>query len=81
MFALGTLFYLGLMLLNAVAVLHEQRFLSKIGWSIEQLSGFHDANQEVKLRIIHLISAIRMLLRIPLIFVNSMVIIYEIILG
>ncbi|KAJ1982163.1 hypothetical protein H4R34_001798 [Dimargaris verticillata] len=63
MFALGLLFYLGLLLLNAVAILNEQRFLARIGWSSGQATGFPDPNQSIKARLVNLISAVRTLLR------------------
>ncbi|KAE9967788.1 hypothetical protein BLS_006172 [Venturia inaequalis] len=32
-FGLGSLFYVGVLLVNAIAVLSEDRFLARIGWS------------------------------------------------
>ena len=36
MFGLITLFEAGLLFLNAIAVLHEERFLRKFGWADDQ---------------------------------------------
>ncbi|KAI0307103.1 Yos1-like protein [Multifurca ochricompacta] len=96
MLFLGGIFYIGLLLINAVAVLSEDRFLARIGWSSVQPPnnvGFHqnyDHNGSygnpiqdigVKGRLINLISAVRTVMRIPLIGINIVVIIYELILG
>ncbi|KIY49186.1 Yos1-like protein [Fistulina hepatica ATCC 64428] len=93
---LGKFFYVGLLLVNAVAVLSEDRFLARIGWSSStrqnQNAGFqqpydqssYGVNQQepgIKDRMIDLIAAVRTLLRIPLIAINIIVIIYELILG
>ncbi|KAF8897524.1 Yos1-like protein [Infundibulicybe gibba] len=97
MFALlGRFFEVALLLINAIAVLSEDRFLARIGWvSSSQPQNtnvaFHQsydqagygAGQDVgmKSRLIDLVSAVRTLLRIPLIGFNIAVIIYELILG
>jgi len=96
MLFLGGIFYIGLLLINAVAVLSEDRFLARIGWSsvpppnnagfqqnYDQGSGYGNPVQDIgmKGRIINLISAVRTVMRIPLIGINIIVIIYELILG
>ncbi|CAH2445769.1 ER to Golgi transport protein [Komagataella phaffii CBS 7435] len=95
MFGLGILFYTVLFLVNAIAILSEDRFLNRIGWgsyapaSTPQASfqtttfDNYNANPEVsmKTKIVTLISATRTLLRLPLIAINSVVIIYELVLG
>ncbi|KDN37318.1 Yos1-like protein [Tilletiaria anomala UBC 951] len=83
---LGGIVYAGLLLVNAIAILNEERFLARVGWSANQVQGFdqgygHPQDASIKARLISLISAVRMLLRIPLIVVNTVVIIYELILG
>ncbi|KAI7867828.1 Yos1-like protein [Spinellus fusiger] len=79
---LGQLFYSLLCFINAVAILSEERFLAKIGWSGHVDTGFgSDQSQSVKSKIINLISAVRTLMRIPLIGINIIVIIYELLLG
>jgi len=96
---LGTILYVAILLINAMAVLSEDRFLARIGWSSVPpptvTAGFsqsyasaydqagYAAQQDVgmKARLITLISAVRTLMRIPLIGVNLIIIIYELILG
>ncbi|KAI8916110.1 Yos1-like protein [Gorgonomyces haynaldii] len=74
---LGTIFYFSLLLINAVAILHEERFLAKVGLSS---SAFMDPNS-MQARAANLIGSIRTLLRIPLILLNILVILYELALG
>ncbi|KAH9951688.1 Yos1-like protein [Amylocystis lapponica] len=99
MLSLGSILYVALLLINAMAVLSEDRFLARIGWSSSQAPaanvGFaqpyaqpydqtgYPGGQDmgVKGRLINLISAVRTLLRIPLIGLNLVIIIYEIVLG
>lgn len=107
MFGIGTLFYAILFFINGIAVLSEDRFLARIGWSAKSNThnttnnnnlqsanqyGYGDFNMNsgsgniggsdgVKARLINLINATRTLLRIPLIIVNILVIIYELVLG
>ncbi|AWU76926.1 uncharacterized protein C5L36_0C08390 [Pichia kudriavzevii] len=102
MFGLGTLFYAVLFFVNGIAVLSEDRFLARIGWSSKNTIhgntqgmgtqyGYGDYNMQgntnmengdgIKSRLINLISATRTLLRIPLIIVNVLVILYELVLG
>ncbi|TPX47878.1 hypothetical protein SeLEV6574_g02388 [Synchytrium endobioticum] len=85
-FGLGTVFYVSVLLINAIAVLHEERFLARIGFTAASTShqpgGFGDPQQpSVKARLIILIGAVRTLLRIPLVIVNVLIIIYELLLG
>ncbi|KAL6596459.1 Yos1-like protein [Neocallimastix sp. 'constans'] len=65
--------------INSIAILHEDRFLARIGWTARR-SGYN-TEPTVKSKIIDLISATRTLLRIPLIIINSIIIIYLLILG
>ncbi|KAI0736195.1 Yos1-like protein [Fomitopsis betulina] len=96
---LGTILYVAILIINAMAVLSEDRFLVRIGWSSASpptaTAGFsqpyataydqagYAAQQDigVKARLINLISAVRTLMRIPLIGVNLIVIGYELLLG
>jgi len=93
---LGTILYVSLLLVNAMAVLSEDRFLARIGWSSAQpqnvnagfqqpydQTGYGYAQQDVgmKGRIINLIGAVRTVMRIPLIGLNLVIIGYELILG
>ncbi|ODQ67407.1 Yos1-like protein [Nadsonia fulvescens var. elongata DSM 6958] len=83
MFGLGRLIYVTLLLVNSMAILSEDRFLNRIGWGGSyETQGFGSSNeQSIKAKLINLISAIRTLLRIPLIVTNTVVILYELILG
>ncbi|TID25529.1 hypothetical protein CANINC_002919 [Pichia inconspicua] len=100
MFGIGSLLYAILFFINGVAVLSEDRFLARIGWSTKSINnsnnntaaqyGYGDYNMTgsntnidsgIKARIINLINATRTLLRIPLIVINVVVIIYELVLG
>lgn len=78
--------------INGIAVLSEDRFLNRIGWgslSVQPANQFQNQygmlaasnDTGVKSRLVALISAIRTLLRLPLIVVNILIILYELILG
>ncbi|GME48916.1 Protein transport protein [Neofusicoccum parvum] len=138
LFGLGGLFYVSVLLVNAIAVLSEDRFLARskpssaryicnasrlaspllplraqlllthpavpplphsiaitlwnradttrliaVGWGQSAEPGFGGAQdtQSVKAKLINLIASVRTLMRIPLIGINTMVILYELILG
>jgi len=93
---LGVILYVTLLLINAMAILSEDRFLARIGWSSAPPSnvnaGFHQPYDQtgygvaqpdvgVKVRLINLIGAVRTLMRIPLIGLNLVVIVYQVLLG
>ncbi|CAI4038548.1 SMKI05G1585 [Saccharomyces mikatae IFO 1815] len=82
-FGLGRLFYVILLLINAVAVLSEERFLRRIGLgrSNDEAPVFGQDKNTTKSKVVQLIGAVQTLLRIPLIGINVLVIIYELILG
>ncbi|CAK7902457.1 protein transport protein Yos1p [[Candida] anglica] len=94
MFGLGKLLYVVLLTVNGLAVLSEDRFLNRIGWGssspaasnqhYSQFSGMQSTNggdASIKSRLINLIGAVRTLMRLPLICVNVVVILYELVLG
>lgn len=88
MFGLGKLFYVIILSVNGIAVLSEDRFLNRIGWGSATPNQFQqqygvqaNADTSIKNRLITLISAIRTLLRLPLIVINILVILYELVLG
>ncbi|CCE66229.1 hypothetical protein TPHA_0P00710 [Tetrapisispora phaffii CBS 4417] len=83
LFGLGKLFYVILLLINAVAILSEERFLSRIGLGRSTNAGpsFGQDENTTKSKVIQLIGAVQTLLRIPLIGINIIVIIYELLLG
>ncbi|XP_062517338.1 immediate early response 3-interacting protein 1-like [Corticium candelabrum] len=80
-FTLGSLFEACLLIINAIAVLSQERFLAKIGFSPADASSTFGQETGVKQQIIHLISSVQTLLRIPLIPLNIATIAYEVILG
>ncbi|SCZ91464.1 BZ3500_MvSof-1268-A1-R1_Chr1-2g01426 [Microbotryum saponariae] len=113
-FGLGSLAYFILLLINAVAILHKERFLAPLGLTTSSSNAQQVAFQSgsnpvsptyqtgfetyggsigdgatggagdgmsVKSRAIMLVDAIRTLMRIPLIPINIVVIIYELVFG
>ncbi|KAH7326527.1 Yos1-like protein [Stachybotrys elegans] len=80
---LGNFLYVACLLINAVAILSEDRFLARINLSPASYDPAFGASPDgsVRLRIIHLIASIRTLMRMPLIFANSVIILYELVLG
>ncbi|XP_064609887.1 immediate early response 3-interacting protein 1-like [Liolophura sinensis] len=78
-FSLYSLIEAAILCLNAVCVLHEERFLAKVGWGSDQ-RGFGE-EPGIKTQILHLIRSIRTVMRIPLIGVNIFVIAFKLILG
>lgn len=87
LFGFGKLIYISVLLLNAIAILSEDRFLARIGMGRSAMNadpGFGGSRQDydsTKGRLINLISSIRMVTRAPLIVVNVFIIFYEILLG
>ncbi|KII95218.1 hypothetical protein PLICRDRAFT_97236 [Plicaturopsis crispa FD-325 SS-3] len=97
MLFIGTTLYVCLLLVNSVAVLSEDRFLAPIGWAANQPqvanNAFHQPYDQtgygggaqpdvgMKIRLINLITAVRTVMRIPLIGFNILIIIYELLLG
>lgn len=88
MFGLGKLLYVVVLVVNGIAILSEDRFLNRIGWGSLSSSGLlgqypTDTSSDVlvKTKLINLIGAIRTLLRVPLIAVNVLLILYELVLG
>ena len=63
--AFGRLFYISILLTNAIAILSEDRFLARIGWSTQGAEpGFGQQNdQSVKAKLIALIASVRTLMR------------------
>ncbi|KAI0701806.1 Yos1-like protein [Cytidiella melzeri] len=98
MLSLGSILYVSLLLVNAMAVLSEDRFLARIGWASTHVQAgqaqavygqaygqpYDQQGQQdvgMKGQLINLISAVRTLMRIPLIGLNLVIIGYELILG
>ncbi|KAF2662942.1 Yos1-like protein [Lophiostoma macrostomum CBS 122681] len=84
LFGFGGLIYVSVLLINAVAILSEDRFLARIGWTsaaAEPGFGGQRDDASVKARLVQFISSVRTLMRIPLMFINTILIVYLIILG
>lgn len=72
-----TLLQSALLVVNAIAILNEDRLLRPYGWSRDQV----DRTEEgFKARSLDLIHSVQTVMRIPLLFVNSLVILIKIIL-
>ncbi|KAG6453979.1 immediate early response 3-interacting protein 1 [Manduca sexta] len=81
MLTLWNLFEASLLCLNAVCVLHEERFMQKMGWGANTPNqGFEDQSS-IKFQILNLVRSIRTVTRIPLIILNILTIIFKLILG
>ncbi|KAM3599474.1 uncharacterized protein V6R79_006516 [Siganus canaliculatus] len=62
-FTLYSLIQTAILCTNAIAVLHEERFLSKIGWGVDQgVGGFGD-DPGVKAQVLNLIRSVRTVMR------------------
>jgi len=94
----GSILLVSLLLVNAIAILNEERFLARIGLASSSRparetanvgynqggydqTGYGDQDIGVKARLIDLISAVRTLMRMPLIPINIVVILYELVWG
>ncbi|EKD19293.1 hypothetical protein LZ554_002611 [Drepanopeziza brunnea f. sp. 'monogermtubi'] len=85
-FAFGNLIYISVLLVNAIAILSEDRFLARVGWSNSTLGepAFGTSNggdASIKSKLINLMTSVRTLMRIPLILINTVIIVYELFLG
>ncbi|KAL2105188.1 hypothetical protein VUR80DRAFT_8805 [Thermomyces stellatus] len=85
MLFLGSFFQIAVLLINAVAILSEDRFLARINLSASSYDpGFGagpGADASVKARIMNLIASVRTVMRVPLIGANLAIILYELVLG
>ncbi|KAK2818956.1 hypothetical protein Q5P01_024517 [Channa striata] len=80
-FTLYSLIQTAILCTNAIAVLHEERFLSKVGWGVDQgVGGFGD-DPGIKAQILNLIRSVRTVMRVPLILVNSACIVLLLLFG
>ncbi|XP_026493165.1 immediate early response 3-interacting protein 1 [Nymphalis io] len=81
MLTLWNLFEASLLCLNAVCVLHEERFMQKMGWGANNRNqGFEDQSS-MKYQVLNLVRSIRTVTRIPLIILNILTIIFKLLLG
>lgn len=80
-FTLYSLIEAAILFLNAVAVLHEERFLAKIGWGSDQSIGGFGDEPGMKTQMINFIRSVRTVMRVPLIFVNVLTIVSLLLFG
>lgn len=66
---------------NAIAVLHEERFLKNIGWGTDQGIGGFGEEPGIKSQLMNLIRSVRTVMRVPLIIVNSIAIVLLLLFG
>ncbi|XP_041044908.1 immediate early response 3-interacting protein 1-like [Carcharodon carcharias] len=66
---------------NAMAVLHEERFLNKIIWGTDQSVGGFGEQPGIKSQLINLIQFIQMVMRLPLMVLNSATIVLILFFG
>jgi len=84
MLLLGNLFYVSVLMINAIAILSEDRFLARLHLSpssFDPAFGAGPDSQSMKAKVVNLIASVRTLMRIPLIAINTLIIIYELVLG
>ncbi|KAF9736276.1 hypothetical protein PMIN01_06191 [Paraphaeosphaeria minitans] len=63
-FGLGGLLQLSVLLINAIAILSEDRFLARIGWTSSADPGFGGQRDDgIKARLVNLVSSVRTLMR------------------
>uniref|UniRef100_A0A8C9HIX0 Immediate early response 3-interacting protein 1 n=1 Tax=Piliocolobus tephrosceles TaxID=591936 RepID=A0A8C9HIX0_9PRIM len=80
-FTLYSLLQAALLCVNAIAVLHEERFLKNIGWGTDQgVDGFGE-EPGIKSQLMNLIRSVRTVMRVPLIIVNSIAIVLLLLFG
>ncbi|XP_026176698.1 immediate early response 3-interacting protein 1-like [Mastacembelus armatus] len=80
-FTLYSLIQAAILCVNAVAVLHEERFLSKIGWGVDQNVGGFGDEPGIRAQLMNLIRSVRTVMRVPLIAVNSVCIVLLLLFG
>lgn len=72
-----TLLQSALLVVNAIAILNEDRLLRPYGWARNQVDR---SEQGLKARTLDMIHSVQTVMRIPLLFVNTLVMIIKIIL-
>ena len=78
MLSLVDLFVSGLLICNGMAILNEDRFLSRIGW------GYEESLQQpmsVKKQVINLLHAVRLIFTLPMMVCNVVVIVLKLLIG
>uniref|UniRef100_A0AC34QLS4 Immediate early response 3-interacting protein 1 n=1 Tax=Panagrolaimus sp. JU765 TaxID=591449 RepID=A0AC34QLS4_9BILA len=79
MFSLYSILEFVLLILNGFAIVNKERVLDK--YLRNHQHSFHSNDASVMMRLVNLILSIQTVLRIPLIMVNSMVIVVKLLLG
>ncbi|KAG9242987.1 Yos1-like protein [Calycina marina] len=85
----GNLIYMAVLIINAIAILSEDRFLARVGWSTSTPNtaaqsfggGGGGEDTSIKSKLVNLISSVRTLMRIPLIGINLIIIGIELVAG
>uniref|UniRef100_A0A8C0Q7C7 Immediate early response 3-interacting protein 1 n=11 Tax=Caniformia TaxID=379584 RepID=A0A8C0Q7C7_CANLF len=80
-FTLYSLLQAALLCVNAIAVLHEERFLKNIGWGADQGIGGFGEEPGIKSQLMNLIRSVRTVMRVPLIIINSIAIVLLLLFG
>ncbi|KAF4013183.1 hypothetical protein G4228_004443 [Cervus hanglu yarkandensis] len=80
-FTLYSLLQAALLCVNAIAVLHKERFLKNIGWGTDQGIGGFGEEPGIKSQLMNLIRSVRTVMRVPLIIVNSIAIVLLLLFG
>ncbi|XP_025942239.1 immediate early response 3-interacting protein 1 [Apteryx mantelli] len=80
-FTLYSLLQAALLFVNAIAVLHEERFLRHVGWGSDQGIGGFGEEPGIKAQLMNLIRSVRTVMRVPLIAVNSVTIVLLLLFG
>ncbi|UXI16374.1 hypothetical protein NH340_JMT02317 [Sarcoptes scabiei] len=92
-FGFYSLLEAALLVVNAIAILHEERFLSKVGWDRNSMissasmanipygGGFNQdpisPQLSFRMQILNFLHSVRTVARVPLIFINILVIIFK----
>ncbi|CAF0807751.1 unnamed protein product [Brachionus calyciflorus] len=79
-FGLYTLLEAGLLFVNAIAILNEERFLRKLRSNQNTQQNYGDPTS-VSSQIMTLIKSVQMVMRFPLIFCNTVVILMLLLFG
>ncbi|KAK8388289.1 hypothetical protein O3P69_020349 [Scylla paramamosain] len=80
-FGVYSLLEAAVLCLNAVCVLNEERFLSKLpGWGGSHVQGFGE-EPGIKTQIFHFIRSVKTVMKYPLIPLNICIILFKLIFG
>uniref|UniRef100_A0A7E4VB62 Immediate early response 3-interacting protein 1 n=1 Tax=Panagrellus redivivus TaxID=6233 RepID=A0A7E4VB62_PANRE len=79
MFSLYSILEFTLLVLNGFAIVNKERVLNK--YLKNNQHSFHGEDSSVTMRLVHLILSIQTVLRVPLIAINTVVIVFKVLLG